>query len=400
MLTITKILDGTPSHVKHSRQKGQSLLEMALVTPLLFIMVIGIVEIGWFANNYLTLLEVTRIGARTGTVLVDALSPLAWDDAASLHREVLLHMGVVEYEGIPNGDPVPDPAPARDNRYDLGEWARDCDDNRYTGFYKFIACSMEDSLEPLTIKRDQYQVTERDGTVVNEDYVDDIIISTFSLQAVNNDNPATWAGDPVIYSRTFNFELDPDSAGDFPAGPSVIVVGRYPTNANECNMWDAGGIPIMHNDRDPFDFYNYGTQDRTRAIDGVVRDIELEPADNGPEYQRGFVWTGQYQPQEEADDGSTLICWGSNFTIEEVEDLMNTNNFIPDGSADYEERRQYLPSQGMVLVEMVWNHSLLINFPFFDTFVRMFGDTQRVSISVWAAFPAPTVEPNIVFDLN
>lgn len=370
---------------------------MALVTPLLFIMVVGIVEIGWFANNYLTLLEVTRIGARTGTVLVDALSPLAWDDAASLHREVLLHMGVVEYEGIPNGDPVPDPAPARDNRYTMGEIARDCDDDRYTGFYKFIACSMEDSLEPLTIKRESYEYVHRDGTRENVPYIDDIIISAFSLQAVNNDNPATWAGDPVIYSRTFNFELDADSAGDFPAGPSVIVVGRYPSNANECNVRDASGLEVPTGERDPFDFYNFGTQDRTRAIDGVVRDIELEPADSDFEYQRGFVWTGQYQPDE-----GDLVCWGSNFSIEEVEDLMNTNNFIPDGSADYEERRQYLPSQGMVLVEMVWNHSLLINFPFFPIIEQMFGDddTQRISISVWAAFPAPTVEPNIVFDLN
>jgi hypothetical protein len=388
--TLTRILDGTPSHIRHSRQKGQSLLEMALVTPLLFIMVVGIVEIGWFANNYLSLLEVTRIGARTGTVLTGVLSPLEWDNTGSLHTNVLHEMGVVEFDG----------SGVRDNRYNVSEQMRDCDDNRAGGFYKQIACRMLDSMEPLTIKTGLYDVVARDGTVTQIPYVDDIIISAFSLQAVNNDRPANWVGDPVVYSRTFDFESDSDSAGNFPEGPSVIVVGRYPSNANECNMWDTGGLPVQSSDRDPFDFYNYGTQDRTRSIDGVVRDIELAEADSGPEYQRGFVWTGQYQPDVTADDDSKLICWGSNFTIEDVQDLMNAREFIPEGSADYKELRQYLPSQGMVLVEMVWHHDLLLNFPFFPTLIQMFGDTQQVSITVWAAFPAPTVEPNIVFDLN
>lgn len=408
--TLTKILDGTPSHIRHSRQRGQSLAEMALVTPLLFIMIVGIVEIGWFANNYLTLLEVTRIGARTGTVLIGDLSPLEWNNAASLHPDVLREMGVQEYEGIPNGDPVPDPAPVRDDRYRMGEIARDCEtaqDYDFSGFYTFIACSMEDSLEPLTIKRGEFDVVDRNGNVNQVPYVDDIIISAFSLQAVNNDDPATWVGDPVIYSRTIDFDTT-DAVGDYPDGPSVIVVGRYPTNANECNMWDVNGIPVPSNERDPFDFYNFGTQDETRPIDGVIRDIELEEGDVGAEYQRGFVWTGQYQVEEtrpnptpsDPDATDSIICWGSNFTIEEIQDLMNANSFIPEGSTDYEDRRQYLPSQGLVLVEMVWHHDLLLNFPFFPTLIQMFGDTQQVSITVWAAFPAPTVEPNIVFDLN
>lgn len=387
--TLTRILDGTPSHIRHSRQKGQSLAEMALVTPLLFIMIVGIVEIGWFANNYLTLLEVTRIGARTGTVLTGVLSPLEWDNTGSLHTDVLRAMGVVEFDG----------SGVRDNRYDVSEQMRDCEDGRSTGFYKRIACYMEESLEPLTIKTGPFEVVDRNGNVTEVPYVDDIIISAFSLQAVNNDDPADWVDDPVIYSRTIDFDTT-DAIGNFPQGPSVIVVGRYPTNANECNMWDVSGTPVRRDGRFPFDFYNYGTQDETASIDGVIRDIELAEEDTDNEYQRGFVWTGQYRVEEKADDKSELICWGSNFTIEEVEDLMNANSFIPEGSADYEERRQYLPSQGLVLVEMVWHHDLLLNFPFFPTLIKMFGDTQQVSITVWAAFPAPTVEPNIVFDLN
>jgi hypothetical protein len=180
------------------------------------------------------------------------------------------------------------------------------------------------------------------------------------------------------------------------------VVGRYPTNANECNVWESGGVETYIEGRDPFDFYDYGVQNRTRPIDGIVRDIELFPADDEPEFQRGFVWTAQYKHEiDEESIEPQLVCWGSNFSIEDVEELMNANNFVPDtGTASDTERRRFLPSQGLVLVEMMWNHELLLDFPFFPTLVQMFGDTQRVVITVWAAFPAPTVEPNIVFDLN
>lgn len=403
--TILKTLDGTPSHVQSRHQLGQSLVEMAFVTPLLLMMVVGVVEIGYYANNYLNLMEVTRIGARTGTVLVGDQSPLEWDDGASLHKNVLYHMGVQEYAGRSNDDtsPLPDPPPTRDNRYNLSEQARDC--GVYDGFYEYIACSMLDSLDPIELKIGERPVTNQDGATENKDWIDDIVISVFALQAINNDDPLNWIADPLVYSRTHNFETG-DTVGKYPKGPSVIVVGRYPTNANECNMGVVDGAESPLNGRMPFDFYNYGVQNRTRSIDGVVRDIELFQEDTGPEYQRGFVWTGQYKVEEkvENDMGAELdsVCWGSNFSIEEVEQRMNAYNFIPmDDTSDLdEERRLYLPSEGLVLVEMMWNHQLLLDMPFYDTLVKMFGDTQDIRIMVWAAFPVPTVEPNIVFDLR
>ncbi|MCL4253483.1 MAG: pilus assembly protein, partial [Anaerolineae bacterium] len=60
--TVIKILDGTPQPrgKKIKRQSGQSVLEMTFITPLIIILLVGLVEIGWFARNYLTLLEVSR----------------------------------------------------------------------------------------------------------------------------------------------------------------------------------------------------------------------------------------------------------------------------------------------------------------------------------------------------
>ncbi len=58
---IIQLLDGTPS-VYGKRQSGQSVVELALITPILIVLLAGLVEIGWFANNYLNLLDVTRAG--------------------------------------------------------------------------------------------------------------------------------------------------------------------------------------------------------------------------------------------------------------------------------------------------------------------------------------------------
>ena len=65
----------------------------------------------------------------------------------------------------------------------------------------------------------------------------------------------------------------------------------------------------------------------------------------------------------------------------------------------WQERMRHLPSQGLVLVEMHWMHDLLINFPFLRPFLGVFGDTENIVISVWAAFPVPAADPNITYGL-
>lgn len=48
--------------------RGASLIEFALVTPLLLALVMGIIEFGWVYNGYITLNGATREGARVATI--------------------------------------------------------------------------------------------------------------------------------------------------------------------------------------------------------------------------------------------------------------------------------------------------------------------------------------------
>jgi len=50
----------------HTRDRGQSLVELALVLPLLVVLLAGLVETVFFARTYLAVLEASREGARIG----------------------------------------------------------------------------------------------------------------------------------------------------------------------------------------------------------------------------------------------------------------------------------------------------------------------------------------------
>lgn len=50
--------------LKRDRVSGQSLVEMAVIAPLLLLMFIGVFEVGWALRGYLVLLNASREGAR------------------------------------------------------------------------------------------------------------------------------------------------------------------------------------------------------------------------------------------------------------------------------------------------------------------------------------------------
>ncbi|TJX14162.1 pilus assembly protein [Tissierella creatinini] len=52
-------------------EKGQSLVEFALVLPLLILIVVGIIEFGWLFNGKITLTSAAREGARVAAILKD-----------------------------------------------------------------------------------------------------------------------------------------------------------------------------------------------------------------------------------------------------------------------------------------------------------------------------------------
>jgi hypothetical protein len=76
-----------------NNNRGQSLVELSLIFPILLLLVAGIVEIGFYAYNYLTLLELTREAARFASIRdifaaeydSSDLPQSACDDGSKLH---------------------------------------------------------------------------------------------------------------------------------------------------------------------------------------------------------------------------------------------------------------------------------------------------------------------------
>lgn len=361
---ILQILDGTPTtYGQHTR--GQSVVELALVSPILIVLLMGLAEIGWFTNNYLILLETTRIGARFGTVQNGDTSPQSWNNEASLAPNV--------YGPNPD-DPVK-------NLY----FYRNCDEinragrEQYQRFYGLLSCVMLQGMSPLVFHGPSYP----GDTKYTANGIDDIVISAFSLQLVN---PTDMTG--ADYAGK-NYKAQLAQMSTVPAdSPQVLVIGRYPTNANECTYNNAGNYAAV--ERDPFDYIKNDT-----ALDFIEKSgsrlyLELEGYDANssgtPESQRGFVWSGQHKI---SDSGGK--CYGSEWSIDEVQQLVNLPTF---GTLNTAQRAQ-LASQGMVLVEMFWQHSLLLRNPVFNPVFTIMGN--NTTISVWSAFPLPAVEPRIKF---
>ncbi|MDX2077930.1 MAG: TadE/TadG family type IV pilus assembly protein [bacterium] len=492
-----KFLDGTPQprrRKKKNLQRGQSVLEMTLITPLLIILLVGLVEIGWFARNYLTLLEVTRVGARRGAVLGGDNSPLVWNEWASLPRGQSYDPLWANYPLFP--DPPNYGGLTQSNINNLRVNVRDCSalgdtarPDNFTGFYNLVLCQMLASLSPLQIRYDP--------ALPVEERTDDIVISVFSIQLINNNVP-TVGGDEL---RLPNGIIP----NEFQDGYIPVVVGRYPTKANECNYWRDPANPgtpiIFHTERDPFDFYRQGadqsatpgtnlflsnssimpnenqflatyyvslfgnkyndflgpsaTNGKNGGVDvvevseiiggvptvvgryplelAVLRDgIWVSPGDlpafdpyNYPEMVRGFAYTGYHQVNSTVDRSGTLLeslCFGSEFSVQEIQNLLVNNNFFmsqqeidaarltdpnfaiqceDDGSGgticSQDDVRRYMANQGIVMVEIFWQHRLLLDIPVFSPIYNFLG-SDRTTISVWSAFPAPSAVPNLKFN--
>ncbi len=379
---IFQILDGTPA-VYGQYSRGQSLAELALVTPLLIVLLMGLAEIGWFANNYLILLETTRVGARYGAVQTGDFAPDKWENESNSHDASLLP------------DLQPDAA-SKGTDYKNAVAYRICSNSQPGGtprFYNIIICKMFDAMSPLDF-RGEYVTTLADPTDRNG--VDDIIVSAFSLQSIN----PTDSNIPAAMRSAIALE---------PTVPStqqqVIVIGRYPTNANECTTDTASDKDT----RDPFNYINYtgagntdtSTTDSYRNYvmsSGTQLYSELLGYDNGTELQRGFALTGQHVITSTRALPVASRCYGSEWTISRVQGLINVSNY----SMQNQSQRSKLPSEGLILVEMFWQHTLLLRNPVFNPVFNILNDPSNPNgggtiISVWAAFPLPTTEPRIKF---
>ncbi len=482
---IINILDGTPANYGNPCSRGQSTVELALITPLIIILLVGLVEIGWFANNYLILLEVSRVGARRGTVLTGDNSPLVWDDRTNFNAEYHLDLdpkcsgdgsvcGKLDEKGFYTTAEFAEIAQLRKDVRNCSGLAQGAVD--YVGFYNLVLCQMWQSLDPLKLGPDR-----EDGAKRNED----IVISVFSVQWIHNNS----AGDLDLNAVAGNQQT-------YPSGYIPVVVGRYPATANECNWGrvtsgpNEGDAVIISDtiERDPFDYIfndgnaptqlpinwldtgspfasagNLATAQGQATTNGMHTHYPVEvafevlvpglapawgwlydangdePPDGsnnfglsrgyfGAEWQRGFNYSGYRRIESEPisvntwdEKGNSLgeqeveiFCYGSEFTVYDIEELMSASgfdltdaelqemrntvgaNFGSDGFGGDIDTRQFLVSQGIILVEIFWEHDLLLDFPAFSpVFNALGGDVT--TISVWSAFPAPTAIPKIKY---
>ena len=366
---VVEILDGAPQK-SPTNQRGQSLVEMTLIMPVLLIMLLGVVEIGWYAQNILSLSEATRVGARRAPFLNGNYSPQSSDELGGAQSPRGVDRTILGYDA--------DPRVALRGGYEPDGCGSILD--RDVVFYNIIICATLDAMDPLVLDWDNGK--------------DDIVVSAFSIQRIKI------GADPV------NDDIQPSTLGSataYTAGTQVVVVGRYPALANECDLW---------NERDPFDWIENGGVDW--AMEGTVRvPYEVASWDEtlgdyvgflddvaaDPEKQVGFSWTGNWQYIQA--DGTRTSCYGSQWKIEDVEDKANLSGFLTS-----EQDRQYLPNVGLVLVEVFWEHHLIFeDFPAMSAewspVYRIMGgsDPNTVAdvIRAWALFPAPAVEPRLVF---
>lgn len=62
--------------------RGQTMVEFALIMPVLCMVLFGIIQFGILFNDYLALTDATRVGARKGAVSRTAVNPVAVTEAA------------------------------------------------------------------------------------------------------------------------------------------------------------------------------------------------------------------------------------------------------------------------------------------------------------------------------
>lgn len=378
---IIQILDGTPA-VYGKRQAGQSMVELALVTPLLIILLAGLVEIGWFANNYLNILDVTRAGARRATVLVDDQAPdaEAWlPEFTYVPKSYLNDPSEVPYQ-MDYISATDTEANRKTYRFEANDTIGQSACNaQFTDrlFYNEVICTMLISLDPLVLDRD------------ND--IDDIIVTGYSIEMVNAYAHPNWlpaAARPI--------------AADV---PQLVVAGRYPTIANECDVVETapGTYTVAAREpRDPFDFNMNGYQDdgsTPLTVDNSNDFEELAGMDSigttflNAEKQVGFSLYGNHKIPG-------TLCVGSEWTMREIETLMNISEYenAADPAPERIAARAMMPGQGMVMVEMYWEHEMLLKIPVLSPVFTAVGNAEgKMVINVWAAFPLPAVEPYIIF---
>lgn len=73
----------TTRKVDTRSDRGQTMVEFALVLPILCVVLFSIIQFGILYNNYITLTDATRVGARKAAVSRTLPNPVAVSEAAT-----------------------------------------------------------------------------------------------------------------------------------------------------------------------------------------------------------------------------------------------------------------------------------------------------------------------------
>ncbi len=330
---ILAILDGRPTETK-----GQSMVELSLTMPIFLVMLLGVVEVGWYANNYLILSDVVRAAGRYGSLR----DPLDWTPGNERRYH---YLDCDAFETRPDADVAYGTPTERD--ITLGQVQMEVADPVYfstvgsesasLGYYDGVACSALANMAPLEFNRE----------------VDDIVVSVFSYARFDGGDPCGGAG------------------------PCVRVTGRYPANQNECS----------NDSRDPFDIDDDGVVDdgtqggtpQERSVAGVYFDASSN------EGYRGYVFRGH------AVDPDNPNCRGSHFTVDWMQEQLERSLVLEDTEGTRMELDEFsaMPNYGLVLVEMTWESNQLLGFPL----LTAVGDP--IGVHIWGVFPVSAAEPDI-----
>jgi hypothetical protein len=183
---------------RSASSRGQSLVELTVSLPLFLIMLLGLAEIGWYANNYLTLLDVVREAGRFGSTR----DPMRWIDGEELSYSRMDCEALDDHFDKFDGENTTGwNGPNIDSYGFYGRTLPSLD--RPVGYYDGVACTAVRNMDPLVFK----------------DAKDDVVVSVFSFIVLNEGTSSA----------------------------EIRIVGRYPSQANECS--DEG---------DPFDWNHDG----------------------------------------------------------------------------------------------------------------------------------------------
>ena len=349
---VIHVLDSKPPR----GARGQSLVELAFTTPFLLIMVIGIVEIGFLANNYLILLDAAREGGRYAS----SLNPLTWaTDAAATDGDPLTR----DYQHADCERVIDDPL---GTSYRINNAALDTahgvvlpplkhpnlpdyidgPESKNFGFFDAVACQTVASMDPLWF-----------------DYGnDDVIVSVIAY--ANRCTGWVNGGPSDITQQAGCF--DATATVKQPINRKIVITGRFPLANRRCASEDQ---------RDPFEVP--GQPNGTSGLNGYQQVV------------RGYTLTGKQK--------SSPNCFGSRFFLDETTALGEYNLDVVFNSLPNTVMQQNVLTGAATIIEIYYNHHQLLNFPGFNLLNDPVSGGIHLSpfiiFPTTAAAPTPTSAP-------